>query len=741
MLHSRSDLGAMALLGGFLLAVAPLGAQAEEERPRVERIRFEGVDALETGELRRSIVTEETRCRSVLLRPFCWLTDWDLFVRKEYLDRSEAARDELRLEVRYFQRGYRETAVSREIRPRGRGVEVVFQVEEGPPTLIARSDVVQAEEVLSDRQVRWARVPREGQPLDLIRLDSAKVDLRQSVENEGHLDGEVADSIAVDRSAHRAELTVLVRPGPRSTVAAFDIEGNEGISDGVIRRGLVLREGRVVRRRDLVAAERTLNESNLFHSATVEVPPQADSAKRLEIRVREAQPRTARLGGGFNSLEFVQLEGRYADFNWLGGGRRLDTRLALGNLLASQLNDRGIFRDVLPEVTALEDERVFLRPTWQASVDLQQPGFRAAENAIGVGLFAHRLHVTGVAVDRGYGGDASFTRRLAERSPTSVSYRLEVTQVEAGDLYFCVNYGLCDAPSIEAVRQPRRMSPLALSFVTNRADNPLDPVRGWRTRVDLEHASDLTWSEFHHHRASGAWAHYFPFRLGREVLAVRIRGGWVRPLGGTARGLDLDQEAGEILHPRKRFYAGGATSVRGYGENQLGPRILTVSPEALTNPVLENRCRSDQVEAGTCDPNVAPADAFVPRALGGTSVLEGNVEYRFPVWRGLSGAVFLDGALLGSRESELGGRGVWAVTPGVGARYATALGPVRVDLGYRPRTVEQLRVVTEVLDEEGVPQIVLLETPRRWDPLEGRTTFLSQVLGSLRLHVSIGQAF
>lgn len=720
---------------------SPIAAQdVEEERPRVERLTFRGVDAVDERELRRSIATEASRCRSVLLRPFCWLTDWSIFVERAYLDREELARDDLRLEVRYFRRGYRDAVVSREVRPRGRGVEVIFAIDEGPPTVIAAREIEQTGNVLSDRAIRWARLPREGDPLDLIRLDSATLELQRTAEDAGHLDAVIADTVELDRAERRASLTVRIDPGPRSTLASFDVQGNEKVSAHTIQLATVLREGRVIRRRDLSAARRSLYESNLFHEATITVPPQPDSAKRLEIEVREAPSRVARLGGGFNTMEFVQVEGRYSDFNFLGGGRRLEGRVAVGNLLADQLNDRGIFRDMLPAVPPLEDERAFLRPTWQASLELQQPGFRAAENTVGAGVFAHRRLVPGVAVDQGFGADVSFTRLLRERSPTSLTYRVEVTEVQAGELYFCVNYGLCDLPTIEAVRRPQRLSPLAVGFHTNRSDDPMDPVRGWRTRLDVEHASDLTWSQFHYHRVSGSWAQYFPTHLGKRVLGVRIRGGWVRPLGGTAEALGLDMFEGEILHPRKRFYAGGAGSVRGYGENQLGPRILTADPDVLTDPDGA-ACSPGELADGSCDPNLAPVDAFQPRPLGGTSVLEANVEYRFHVWRELSGVVFVDGAIVGGREEARIGSSVWAITPGFGARYATAVGPVRVDLGFRPRITEDLPVVTEAMDEEGVRRIVRLETERRWDPLEDTDGFLGQLLGRLRLHVSIGQAF
>jgi outer membrane protein insertion porin family len=743
-MFTRTGGRAVALVAVLAAAsAAPVAAQSpvDEESPRIERLRFEGADALEERELRRSIVTEATRCRSVLLRPFCWVTDWDVFVRKEYLDREVLARDDLRLRVRYFRRGYREAGVGTELRPRGRGVEVVFRIAEGEPTVIDTLHLEQAAEVLGERQLRRARLPRQDAPLDLVRLDSARARLREMLEDRGYLDAVIRDTIEVAEGARSARVEIVLEPGLRATLERFEIEGNELVSDGTISDATILKRGSVLRRSDVVAAQRSLYESNLFHEASVEVPEQADSAKTLRIEVREAPLRSARLEGGFNTVDFFQTEGRFVHYNFFGGGRRLDTRVTLGNLLAGQLNGRGIFRDVMPGEVVFVEEAAFLRPNWQASAEFTQPAFRGAANTVGLGGFAHRRTIPAVAVDRGAGASLSFTRRLRDRSPASLTYRFESTSVEAGDVYFCVNFGICDPPTIGALRAPHNLSPLAASYITDHSDDPLSPREGWRTRLDLEHASDLTASDFHYHRASGSAARYLSSDLGRRVWAGRIRFGWIRPLGSTARAMGLDVDGSELLHPRKRFYAGGSQSVRGYGENQLGPRILTVSPEALMDEELQNPCAPEEIAAGTCDPGVAPTDAFLPRPLGGNSVLQANLEYRFPFWRQIGAAVFVDGAVVRGRGAGLAAQTVGAMTPGFGARYESPFGPIRVDLGIRPTITEELPVVTEFVDEEGLRRLVRLDQRRHYDPLDVEGGLLRQVLARLTLHLSIGQAF
>jgi outer membrane protein assembly factor BamA len=324
-----------------------------------------------------------------------------------------------------------------------------------------------------------------------------------------------------------------------------------------------------------------------------------------------------------------------------------------------------------------------------------------------------------------------------------MSYGYELTAVEAGDLYFCVNYGICHMETIDALRGSNAMSPIVLNLLADRADDPISASSGHRARFSIEHASRLTGSDYRYNRASGEVAYYLPLDVHRRrVLAGRVRAGWVRHLAGTAEaiGIELENEEDALLHPRKRFYAGGARSVRGYGENQLGPQTLTIDPTTLME--ADGGCTSESIADGTCDPSVVSMEEFVLRPIGGTSVLEAGVEYRFPFGRSLTAALFVDGAIIGEGIGGMFSDGSWAVTPGVGIRFATPVGPVRLDLGVRPSVTERLPVVTEYVDEDEGRRLVELETLRRYNSVEAAGGgFLSEIFSRLALHLSIGEAY
>jgi outer membrane protein insertion porin family/translocation and assembly module TamA len=206
-----------------------------------------------------------------------------------------------------------------------------------------------------------------------------------------------------------------------------------------------------------------------------------------------------------------------------------------------------------------------------------------------------------------------------------------------------------------------------------------------------------------------------------------------RPLAGSGR---LDGE--RLLHPRKRLYAGGASSVRGYMENQLGPRVL----RAGRGDLLAAGCTDATIADGTCDPTPVADKRLEARPVGGGALLEASGEWRYPVQRKMIAVGFVDAGWLGEagvRPAGFGVGGAWDVTPGAGLRYRSPLGVIRLDLGVRLRGSETLPVLTTTSDDPRTARVVRLGD-RAWDPTGDRNA-VGRILGHTTLHFSMGQAF
>jgi outer membrane protein insertion porin family/translocation and assembly module TamA len=560
----------------------------------------------------------------------------------------------------------------------------------------------------------------------------------QSLWDKGYADAEVDTSVVVDPASRTAVVEFTLNPRWLTTVDDIVVDGNSGVSDSTVMRSLTLTVGDIFRRSELLRSQRKLYESNMFRRAAIEPRPPLDistpdSAKVIVVTVQEAPLREARVSAGFSTLDFGQLQARFAHYNFMGGARRLEVQGAVGNLFAHSLSGRGIFRDVT-EVLTSERARYFV-PTYNASIDLRQPWFWSPHNELALSLFSHRRSAPGIYVDRGYGTSFTFTREVTERAPVSANYRFEMSKVDAGDVYFCINYGVCEQATLEALRGNQRLSPFAITGSIDRTNDPFSPNRGFRGNAGVEHASSFTLSDFRYHRATVDAAGFYPVRK-RGVIGGHVEIGWVRSLGSTQQAVGIGADLGNaILHPRKRFYAGGSHSVRGFGENQLGPRVLTVSIDVLRRNDSTNVLCTSGADVTACNPHAGTmADRdFDPRPLGGTFLVEGSIEARFPVWRELIGAVFIDGGLVQRRRiGDLPTRRA-AITPGFGVRYKSPVGPIRADIGFNPGTTESLPVVTESV-VNGQTTLVTLQQPRIYSPARG-------ILSRMVLHLSIGEAF
>lgn len=727
--------------------------------PAIRQLELTGVsDNVDIDELKLSIYTEATRCRFVL-KLVCRFTHYRGFEERHFLNRKELQRDVLRIRVFYYKHGFRDAQVDTAVTQLNeKQVAVRFDVTEGAPTVVTDVRVTADSNLFSPRKLSQLTLLKVSTPLDLFVMDSMRVAFQNELWELGYADALVDTSSVVDPLARTARVQVRVVRNHLTTVGTVVISGTDEVSPSTVMNSLSFRPGDPFRRSAMIESQRNLYESNLFKLATLEVPESFDSLKTVNVLLREAPLHEARIGGGFNTVDFFQTEGRFTHYNLLGAARRLDVSATVGNLLASSLNGKGLFHRQLADTGITGNADDFLSPNWQASIALQQPSFlRRPRNALAIGAFAQRRSVPSVVIDRGYGGNLTYTRTLGLRAPASLSYRFEVTRVEAGGPYFCVNFGVCDTTTISALRSHQRLSPLALQLQVDRSDQPLAPTRGYIARMDLEHASGLTASDYRYNRAYAEGALYSRLGPRTSVLASHIRVGFARPLSGAGT---IGQA---VLHPRKRFYAGGSQSVRGYGENQLGPRILTLPREYLLN------ARTFPGAAGTCDPNTEAIrycdpnaitdsagvavgdDKFTPRATGGTSLLEGSIEYRFklPFIENLGGAVFVDGAAVGERILDPLGdgvrtladlvRGTYAVTPGFGVRYFSSVGAIRVDVGFNPSRSEDLAVVTE-LKRNGKSEVIPLDYPKRFSPT-GTSSGIGSVFNRFVLHLSIGQAY
>jgi len=261
---------------------------------------------------------------------------------------------------------------------------------------------------------------------------------------------------------------------------------------------------------------------------------------------------------------------------------------------------------------------------YSANISWIQPQFLTPKSSVAINPFIIRRKEPGFNT-RSFGFNLPFTYQFNDYLNTSLTYYLENVKeyLEPGDP---------DFPDRENLNFPYNKSGILLGGIYNNSKPRFTPKGGENITLGFKVNGYLFGSEFDYTRLWG------DFRIYREiwnwVVAYRFM------IGGIKSG-----NAGQFIPVEDRFYSGGANSVRGWYRNELGPKRGSGSP------------------------------------LGGKSVLETNLEFRFHLFWILSGVVFLDAGNVWLESYTYRLRELSYAT-GPGLRVDTPIGPVRFDVGF-----------------------------------------------------------
>ncbi|HSW31059.1 MAG TPA: BamA/TamA family outer membrane protein [Longimicrobiales bacterium] len=756
MRRARAERG-IVLAGGlgllWALAACPAGLVGQTGRPEVVSVRFRGNDAFPDDSLALAIVTRQTECRSVLFQPFCW-AGAGFAIQRAWLPRREFLLDPIRLKVWYQQRGYREANIDTETSVRRDGkVSVTFLVKEGRPVRVDSLEFVGTEELAVPELLRDLPL-RRGAPLSVIAMDATRDTLTRRLTNQGYARAEVLRSFSIARAdPYAAVVTFDMDPGLLSRYGHVSVEGNEELSVSTVLRTIQFRSGDVYRASQLQDAQARLFGLELIRSASVtpDFESGPDSVIPVAVRVQEGDLRRVRAGAGWSSSECMDVDARWVHRNFLGGGRRVQVRGRVSNILARD------FRDLLCWDQSGGAE--FTSLNWIASVDFAQPWIFSTRNAFQASLYAERQSLPDVFVREAVGLSFALTRSIRARTSLALSYRPELSRLDAAEILFCTSFLVCTPEDISVLQAANWLAPAGLTLTRNAVNNVLNPSRGYTLLADVEHGDRFTGSAFTYTRIQGDMARFA--RLpGGSILAGRVRLGWVS--GGSFHG-DLEGEARvDMVHPQKRFYAGGANSVRGYPQSRLGPRVLTTDPENLLQPLARDPserggagCTPESIVDLSCDAAPLGDRGFQARPTGGTTVMEGSLEARIPLSATIQGALFTDVGQVWNTGADVD-PGELRFTPGFGIRYLSPIGPLRVDFAYRFAGGESLTVITNGVrpfvagTDDPDDRLRVAGEPIPWmasralASLSPRVFYDVSPATSLRrwqIHISIGQAF
>ncbi|HEX5437896.1 MAG TPA: BamA/TamA family outer membrane protein [Gemmatimonadaceae bacterium] len=739
-------------LAALLLCLPRLAAaqalQCQTGDPEVLQVKFIGNRLVGADSLSRAIVTAPSSwARRKLGLPLG---------RKRCLDSLELKRDVIRLRLFYRQRGYYRTAVDPSQQTLGpHAVGVVFNIAEGPPVIIDSLAIAGLDTARNGKRLMQFLLPFKGGVFNRLLLAQAIDTVVDRLRNDGYARAqEPLRNTFVDTTNHATvELTFLPGRIYRIGKIIFDIRPNRPdttvrIAPSTVRKLLAFQTGDLYRQRDILTSQRDLYQLETYSHVSLGIAPDSldsptDSLLTMVAQLSEAKMHSIRLGAGWATLDCFRAQGRFVDRDFLGGARRLE--------LSARLSKIGVGKplDGFPGLCTGNVRRdVFSRKlNYSVSATFRPPALFGMRYVPSLTIYSQRqsefnafLRYTPV------GGIASITRDVAPRTPLTLSYQIEYGRTEADEAIFCQVFNVCNLADIARLQDNHSLRVASLSLVRDRSDNPLNPTTGSQMRAEFRSGATAVGAEtpegqkshLRFNKLLGEASVYRPIGTS-SVLAAHLQ------LGAVLDGWSL-HGASHFVPPEERLYAGGPNSVRGYNQNQLGSVVYVVDTFAISAD-----------SAGATRYEATPANSTVERfsPTGGNTLLVGNLELRTPspVLHDIAHlALFVDVGDIWNRGREAASFGDIKVTPGVGVRVASPVGPLRLDVGYNrysqpagsayyvgTLSPDQPRVLRCVSPgntfDEGITTSGS-DCPTTYAPPQSNT-FLSR----LTFHFSIGQAF
>ena len=578
-----------------------------------------------------------------------------------------------RIEAHLRSLGHRDATVRARTEREAVGEAVVFQVTAGERALASSVQLRGAEAVLLE-----GLRTRPGRPIEDVALQEDARLIASRLEARGHFEASVESD--VPEGGGSLPVQFIVQPGPRAQVAAFDVLGpplpvsseDRAPQELTLRAGLPYRLVDIARSRDaLLSAWRRVGHLD----ATVHVDVQLSEA-RDEARVRlVVDPGTRTL---VDHVVFAGLR-RTRDTTV---ARELLLRpgqpFSFERVLESQrrLSGLGIFERVsIAELDPARERRDVVvsaqeAPTTSVSWGVgysEQDRLRGSveltrRNLGGLGRTASvfaRGSFRGSRLLLNLREPWLFGRRLdsfvtgfwEEESRDSFDYNRKGLTLQAGRtldprtslivryILHATNVYNVTVPIEEIDRQYRtyKISGPSASVVFDTRDDPLEPKRGLFLGADAQLSLE----------ALGGESYLRGFFQAASVR--RLRADLVFILSGRLGLAGSFGDTPALLPLPERFFAGGDTGPRGFRYDAVGPQVVA-----------------------------ANGDRY---ATGGNALLLGGAELRYNVTRAVQLASFLDvgNVYLQARDLELG---ALRSSAGLGLRYRTPIGPIRLDWGY-----------------------------------------------------------
>lgn len=600
------------------------------EKHRVSSIAFHGNYAISSKELAGAVTVKRSRI-------------WTHGSLSEHLLKQSANN----IEALYHDQGYEKVKATPRTVDRGRKIDVAFDIEEGPQTVVENVAVegnahVPYEELTTARGFQL----RAGDPFSARKMTEDRNRISASYLDRGFLNVDVKANVERTADPLRVNVSYAITENQLVRTSQVVYLGQQRTRLSLLKKTAQLPPETPMHRTRLLEAESRLYDLQLFDWASVgpRKPITEQSDEMTLVKVHEARRTEVTYGLGFevshrggnapsgtvaipggpviglNGEQVAPSQSTFASPRGLIEITRRNMRglaeTANASLLLSQLDQRFISTYTQPH---------FVGSQWQSLTSFSLE--RNSENPLFTATW----------------GEASFQveRLISPRTNTRVQFRYDYNKTSLSHIL---------VPDLVLPQdQNVRLSTFSATLIKDTRDKPLDAHHGMFATLNLGITPIVLGSSANFTKLVAQYSFYQPVHS--LVLANSLRLGLAKPF------------ASSFVPTSELFFSGGGTSLRSFPIDQAGPQRIVPF------------CNVLQGQSGC-------VNVTVP--VGGPLLFILNSEIRFPLHinRNLGGVVFYDGGNVYSAISLPNFVNNYTNTVGFGLRYATPIGPVRFDIGH-----------------------------------------------------------
>jgi outer membrane protein insertion porin family len=500
------------------------------------------------------------------------------------------------IEAMYRNAGYEGTTVVGAYNETDHVLTITLEIQEGKQLAVDLIGFV-GNEAISDAELRKIIPFKEGDFYKPPAVDQARALITQLYYSRGYPDIRVEPLVNRIQTNNGMGISFQITEGDSYKVGRILVRGNVRTREKIIRRNAKLYEDTPYNPEELLQSQQRLYATGLFNRVEI-VPLQQNlpGIRNLLVQVEDAQPILLTYGVGYQEWEKFRGTVEITHNNLFGLDRSIGLRV------------RGSQKTRWAQAT-YHEPWLFNHPLDGFASALvehtEQPFFTA--NQINFSLQALKRFSAGRSL--------LFTE-------TYKTVNLQDIRQNPFAQQFPEEKGIIQIGSF------------ATSYIRDHRNDPINPTSGSFHTTTFGIANRALGSEIDFTSLFNQSAFYSPAPKG--VLATSFRFGWNQPYGPTSQ-----------LPVTELYYAGGSTTLRGFGLDEAG---------------------------------------------NGNALVIGNVEYRVPLpifpIKGVGGALFYDTGNAFAKVTTIH-YSDFTHSAGFGFRYQTPLGPVRIDFGFNltPKTL------------------------------------------------------